>query len=204
MIRTLLTLSIVAISACRPGSGTGEPAAAEVPSAAPVRVVDSIRPLEDEVAQFRAAFAPDTPQALAGGAGSRDGLVRRWVAAIEQSDSAALREMLLDPAEYITFYYPESPYTRPPYRQSPSLRWHLISSTSSQGAGRVWQRHAGRPLGFHGYRCSAEPTVMGKNRIWGGCRVALEDSSGTREVRLFGPVIERDGRFKFLTYGSDY
>ena len=165
--------------------------------------IDSILPIEEEIRRFRAK-APDTPTQLSGGAGSRDDLVRRWVGAIETRDSVALSGMLMNAAEYITFYYPESPYTRPPYRQSPAVRWSLITNTSLQGASRVWTRHAGLPMGYTGYRCNPEPEILGQNRIWTGCVVDWENGAQKGSVQLFGPIIERDGEFKFVTYASDY
>ena len=112
--------------------------------------------------------------------------------------------MLMNAAEYITLYYPESPYTNAPYRQSPGIRWALITNTSMQGASRVWSRHAGLPMGFTGYRCVPNPELLGKNRIWTGCVVDWRNESGKGSLRLFGPIIERDGEFKFVTYASDY
>lgn len=166
-------------------------------------VVDSLLPIEEEIRRFRLSV-PETPAVLTGGAESRDALVRRWVQAVERRDSMALTRMHLTAAEFITFYYPESPYTRPPYRQKPSLRWFLITSSSSQGSARVWQRHAGAPLGILGYACPSEPEIVGKNRIWTDCVLRLASDSGERRLRLFGPILERDGRFKFLSYSSDY
>jgi len=165
--------------------------------------VDSILPLDEEIRRFRLAV-PEVPAALTGGERTRDALVRRWVTALESRDSTDLGRMLLNAAEYITFFYPESPYSRAPYRQAPGIRWGLMMSTSSQGAGRVWQRHAGQSLGFGGYQCDAEPEVLGRNQIWKNCVVTLQGTAGARAIRLFGPIIERDGEFKFLTYGSDY
>lgn len=112
--------------------------------------------------------------------------------------------MLLNAAEYITLYYPESPYTHPPYRQSPGVRWALITNTSMQGLTRVWRRHAGIPMGFTGYHCAPEPEVVGRNKVWTGCVVEWKNGSDRGAIRLFGPIIERDGEFKFLTYASDY
>ena len=59
-------------------------------------------------------------------------------------------------------------------------------------------------MGFTGYRCDPEPEVMGKNRIWTGCVVDWKNATDSGAIRLFGPIIERDGEFKFVTYASDY
>jgi hypothetical protein len=81
------------------------------------------------------------------------------------------------------------------------VRWGLITNSSLQGASRVWTRHAGQPLGFTGYRCDPEPTALGRNLIWTGCVV---ERKGAAPLELFGPIIERDGQFKFVTYASGY
>ena len=163
-------------------------------------VIDTILPIDEEIRRFREQV-PDVPTRLAGGARSRDALVGKWVRSIETRDSVALGDMLMSAAEYITFFYPESQYTRRPYRQSPRVRWGLITNSSLQGASRVWTRHAGQSLGFRGYRCDPEPTTLGRNLIWTGCVVDRKDSA---PLELFGPIIERDGHFKFVTYGSGY
>lgn len=187
------------------GAETARPPATSSP---PARLsarppVDSILPLDEEIRRFRAKV-PEAPDRLSGGERSRDALVRRWVRAVESRDSVALGSMLMSAAEFITLYYPESPYTHPPYRQAPGVRWALITGTSSQGAARVWQRHAGLPLGFTGYRCDPTPETLGRNRIWTNCLVEWKNASGRGAARLFGPILERDGEFKFLTYSSDY
>jgi hypothetical protein len=169
---------------------------ARLPASPPV---DSILPVEEEVRRFRAEV-PDVPTRLTGGAISRDALVRRWVKAVEARDSTALRDMLMSAAEYITSFYPESPYTKPPYRQGPAVRWSLMTNASLKGASRVWERHAGQPMGFTRYHCDQTPTDLGRNRIWTNCVAELK----TGPIALFGPIIERDGRFKFVTYGSGY
>jgi hypothetical protein len=43
---------------------------------------------------------------------------------------------------------------------------------------------------------------LGPNRIWKNCSVGLQSATGVRSIRLFGPIIERGGEFKFLTYAS--
>ncbi|MGH7752992.1 MAG: hypothetical protein ACREN5_09260, partial [Gemmatimonadales bacterium] len=102
-------------------------AASAIPPSPPGGVVDSILPIEEEIRRFREASG-QPPEALMGGAPSRDALIRTWIAAVERLDTLALARMLMNAGEYIAFYYPESPYTRRPYRQSPAIRWLLIQN----------------------------------------------------------------------------
>ena len=50
-----------------------------------------------------------------------------------------------------------------------------------------------------GYRCEAEPRVEGGNRIWEQCVVTLGDGG---DVRLFGSIIERQGRFRLMSLAN--
>ena len=211
-LRCFLTMTVSIVAGCsRDGSGSRDVAARPSDSVTvsptvqpPATHIDSILPIEEEIRRFRAKVQ-ETPTHLRGGAPSRDQLVRRWVRAVETRDSLALRDMLLNAAEYITLYYPESPYTHPPYRQSPGVRWALITNTSMQGASRVWKRHAGLPHGLHRLSLrSRSQRSLGRNKVWTGCVVEWKNGSDRGAVRLFGPIIERDGEFKFLTYASDY
>ena len=206
------TLLLILLAACdRPAPASRREAAqapataasSPAPATQPTEVVDSILPPEEEIRRFRLT-APGIPSALTGGATSRDRLVRGWVRALERLDTLALAGMLLNAEEFITFYYPESPYTRAPYRQSPRVRWLLMLNISDQGATRVLRRHGGAGLGYRGYHCPSDPEILGQNRIWTGCAVRFVEAGDVVERRLFGPILERGGRFKFLTYGSAY
>jgi hypothetical protein len=173
------------------------------PVAAPAQVVDSIRPVEVELARFRAAGAGPV-RALQGGAPGREELARRFVRAVETRDTAALVAMHLTRDEFAWLYYPATVYTRPPYRQAPGLVWFRMTARSQRGLGRVLARDAGRPLGYRGLRCPADPVVQGANRVWPDCRLDLAGTGGTVTRRLFGSILERGGQFKFLTYDTEY
>lgn len=167
------------------------------------QVVDSIRPIEEELTRFRATV-PEAVSRLTGGASSRSELVRWFVRAVETRDTTALRAMIISRAEFAYLYYPSTIYTRPPYRQAPGLVWFRMTSQSQRGIGRVLERDGGRPLGQVGYRCDPKPTVQGVNRIWTGCLLRVKQGDETVSRRLFGSILERDGRFKFLGYQTEY
>ncbi|MGE0552859.1 MAG: hypothetical protein AB7R55_05470 [Gemmatimonadales bacterium] len=166
---------------------------------AAAQTVDSILPIEEQVRRFRATVA-EHPTRLRG-APSRSALVLRFVEALERRDTLALASLLLDKAEFAYLYYPWTPYTRPPYRQDPALVWFRMSAISERGLTRLLARDAGTPLGVTGHRCDPEPNRMGPNRVWTNCVVTI---ARTRPRQLFGSIIERDGRFKFLTYDTEY
>ena len=134
---------------------------------------------------------------------SRDSLVRGFVHALETRDSAALGRMLLDRGEFAYLYYPTNPQGLPPYDLNPDLLWFMLTSGSDKGIGRALEKRGGRSMGFAGYSCDSVPSRQGRNVVWGPCVVRHLGASGNSEgERLFGLIIERDGRYKFVSYSN--
>lgn len=197
MLRSLMAALAVAVSAtaCKPVQQT--PAAAQETAT----VVDSAIPREVALARFRACCARVT--SLSGGEPSRDELVRRFVHALETKDTGAFREMLLTRGEFAWLYYETNPQSLPPYRLSPSLMWFLLEGNGGKGLGRAVDEYGGRPLGFIDYRCDEQSSKQGENTVSGPCAVRrVEPQGDTVQVRLFGLVLERGGRWKFVDYSN--
>jgi hypothetical protein len=61
-------------------------------------------------------------------------------------------------------------------------------------------RFGGRSIGYAGFTCPDSATRHGMNTVWAGCAVRLLSPGGdTTSLRMFGPIVQRDGRFKFLS-----
>lgn len=194
VLRWILAFSFV-LAACE-----APPSADAAPSTA-VAVVDSALAPEEHLRRFREGLAPvDT---LAGGAGSREALVRRWVAAVEAADTAAILAMHLTRAEFAYLYFPESPYADGATRTPPDFLWMQFRMNSEKGIGRVFARMAGRPLGYRGLVCPEPPKPHGASVLHERCLLRRETDGGTVEQRLFGTLVERDGRFKFVGYANE-
>jgi hypothetical protein len=198
-------LTILAVSACgRIDQGEDRSGAGDRPVstalAATVRQVDSAIPIDEALRRFRLDLPK--PKALHGGFGSREKLVREFVRAIEVQDTAALRGMVLKADEFAWFYYPSSPLSRPPYELAPALMWFQLQGESEKGASRLLTERAGHALGYIGHTC-APSRVEGENRVHPSCQLrrvtAVRD---TVAERLFGLIIERGGRYKFLSYAN--
>lgn len=157
--------------------------------------------LDSALTLFRAGLAPVSE--LENGEASLDAIVSRLVQAVEQSDTAALRDIVMSRAEFAYLYYPTSVFTRPPMKQEPGLVWFLHMQNSEKGASRLVNRHGGRPLRLS--NSCGSPNDEGENRLWFDCVQRIVDSAGrdTTLVRLFGGVLERHGRFKVFSYGND-
>ncbi len=200
-MRRLAPILLIALAACGGGDRAPELAHADQ---APIRIVDSIFPIEEEIRRFQTGLSPEA--GFSGGAASRDSLVSRFVAVLEQADTAAFAPLALNTAEFGYLYFPESKFTRAPYKTKPGLIWFQIQNASNRGLGRALERLGGRPVGFRSYRCDAPPDSVGRNLVWEGCVVTFKpaDADSVRVMRLFGGIIERAGVYKFIGYSNDF
>ena len=165
------------------------------------RVVDSILPREETLVRFRTGMPHVS--SLAGGAPSRDALVRRFVEALARADTAALGSLLLTRAEFAWLYYPTNPQGLPPYNLPPGLMWDMLSLRSAKGLRRALAEYGGRHLGYTGYTCDSGVSRQGQNVVVGPCAVHLGAPGGPATLRLFGLLVEREGRYKFVSYANE-
>jgi hypothetical protein len=166
-----------------------------------VAFVDSVVPAETALARFRDGLRE--PPGLAGGAESREGLVRAFVQALERRDTVALAGLIMDRAEFAYVYYPNAPEARAPYDLSPALLWFLLREQSIKGIRRALQDRGGTSLHYLGHACAPVPSRRGDNLLWGPCDIRrLRGPQDTVSERLFGLILEHKGRFKFVSYAN--
>jgi hypothetical protein len=165
-------------------------------------VVDSILPVEEEIRRFRSQLQPPQVAVLDNGFETPELLVRQYLNALSERDTNRLNRLVIDAREFIDLYYPSSPYTRPPYRQNPSFVWFIIQQNSQKGMSRALARFGGRSVHYLGQDCRRAES-QGANRFW-ECTVRVE-SDGKKQPpqRLFGSILERAGRYKFVSLASD-
>jgi hypothetical protein len=119
---------------------------------------------------------------------------------VERHDTADLRAMVMSRAEFAYLYYPHTQYTRRPYELPPELLWFQIGQNSEKGIVRVLRRLGGQPLGVRSTKCEDEPEKVGPTRLWNRCLVRRAGA----EERLFGSIMELDGRYKFVSYANEF
>lgn len=173
-------------------------------SAQPVGyVVDSALSIDTLLARFRATIA-DTPSTLAGGEASAERLAREFLRAVSSNDSTSIRRLVVNRAEFAWLYYPHTRFTKPPYELGPELLWLQMNEASEKGIVRALRRYSGSALRFEALVCPDSVSVEGPNRIRMGCqlRFATADSAA-RTMRMFGSLLERDGRWKIISYAND-
>jgi hypothetical protein len=172
--------------------------------AQPGYIVDSILPVEEQIRRFRASV-PDAVTELSGGTDSRESLIAAFMRGLEARDTAALVRLTISRAEFAYLVYPESPFSGEPLLQSPDLVWLRHSTASAVGLTRLLDRLSGRLLRLQSANCHAAPIIEKQNRIWQNCLVRYSAPDGSSESKkLFAAVIEREGRFKILSYANAF
>lgn len=172
---------------------------------APGYVVDSALPPAELLRRFRVGL--DSVARFDNGAAStRDALVQRFARALTRHDTSALRALALSRAEFAYLYYPGTQYVRPPYLIAPDVLWQLMHARSESGMKRLVARVGDAGVRIQGAVCERAPAVEGRNRLLRECvvRVRRAGADSVERRRLFGTIVERDGRYKFVSYANDF
>src|SRR5690606_19148997 len=170
---------------------------------APAAVVDSVPPMEVALERFRSGL-PE-PERLESGASDMETLVRRVVDALVRNDTLVFERLAVNRAEFAWLYYPTTAVAQPPYELPPALAWFQMQERSRRGVFRALAAYGGVELRYAGHQCDPAPRIEGANRIWTGGRTPIaRPGEAPAPVRVFGAVIERDGRFAVLSYDNDF
>jgi hypothetical protein len=193
----LILLGLLWVAACdRPRSvdsgGSGRSGVAGA-------VVDSILPRDEAIRRFRAGV--DSVSRL-DGPRSRDELLQRFRRGVRGRNRRALESLTVTRAEYAFLVYPDLPISRPPYTQPPDIAWLLLATSTASNINKLTTSAASR-FELLTYACAASPTTHGRVRLHSGCTVRAREQGVERPIRLFGSIIERDGRWKFLSLDGD-
>jgi hypothetical protein len=166
--------------------------------------IDSILPMPEYLRRFRVGVAE--PARFAGGAADREALARKFLSGVAKRDTAALRNLLLSQAEFAWLLFPDHVYSRPPYELDPALFWMQLRSESDKGLETVLRREGGRSLALVAVHCARDTVQVRARsvRIWSPCTVRYRSGNGVVSHRLFGSIVERDGRMKLLSLANDF
>ncbi|MCC6243095.1 MAG: hypothetical protein IT353_09655 [Gemmatimonadaceae bacterium] len=162
-------------------------------------VVDSILPMEEQLRRFREPLTPPPGDTLQFASTSMRALVERFATAVQRRDSVAFERMVVSASEFAWLYFPSSKMSRPPYEAPPGLLWGQLLASSNNGIRSTLAKFGGRTWKVDATTCDSTVVVEGANRLHESCTLSLRETDGrTVSVRLFGTILERDRRFKFL------
>jgi len=199
---SIASVALLALASCSPVEAGQTSEGVSRPAQQSAAHVDSVLPAGEALRRFRADLSEE-PAALGGDFTSREALVRRFVDVLERSDTLALEPLVITRAEFAYLYYPSSPLAAPPYELAPSLMWFQLQENNRKAASALLRTRGGTRLGYAGHECYTSER-QGANTVWSSCHVLRRTPDGSeRRERLFGTIVERDGRYKFVGLSNE-
>ena len=136
--------------------------------------------------------------------GSAEALSRAVLTAIEHRDADALRALALDREEFTEQVWPELPAARPERHLSSSFVWGDLNQKSDITLRETLAAHGGKKYEFVSVRFLGDTTLYNSYRVHRESELAVKDAAGTEmQLRMFGSVIEKSGRYKVFSYVID-
>jgi hypothetical protein len=131
-------------------------------------------------------------------------LARELLGAIERKDRARLEELALTEDEFKTIVWPRLPSSRPEAGLPVDYAWQDLHSKSVGYLITTLHEFGGQRLELIGLEFRGETTDYVRFQVRRRSTLDVRDESGnTRRVRLFGSMIEQDGRVKVFSYVVD-
>jgi hypothetical protein len=131
-------------------------------------------------------------------------LSRDVLTAIEKRDADALRLLALNKEEFEEHVWPELPAARPERNLSVNFVWGDLNQKSSVTLRDTLAAHGGKKYEFRSIRFLGETTQYDSYRVHRESELTVKDADGTeRQLRVFGSVIEKSGRYKVFSYVID-
>ena len=141
---------------------------------------------------------------LAGASDSPEAAARRALALIAAGDADGLGEIALSEAEFRDLVYPALPASRPERNTSADFVWSMLRQRSRNSLAFTLNRYRGQPLALEAVDFDGETTDYGAFRVHRETALAVRLPDGKRSVvRVFGSMIEQDGRFKIFSFVTD-
>lgn len=136
--------------------------------------------------------------------GSIDQAAARFLEALALADARRIRSLALTREEFDAVVWPALPGSEPGSGLTPDFVWGMYAPRNTSALRRLLARHGGRRYELEAVEFTAPVRDYGSYRIHPESRLAVRGPSGeATTLRLFGSVIEQDGRFKIYGFVTD-
>jgi hypothetical protein len=135
---------------------------------------------------------------------SAEALARAVLVAIEKRDGETLRALALNREEFTEHVWPDLPAARPERNLSPSFVWGDLNQKSNIMLRETLNAHGGKKYQLVSVHFRGETTEYESYRVRRESELTVKDANGTeRQIRVFGSMIEKGGRYKVFSYVVD-
>lgn len=123
--------------------------------------------------------------------------------ALAERDETRLRELSITRAEFDTIIWPANPNSQPPSRLTADFAWEMYRPRYERGLRWLLEAHGGIRYALKEVRFLGETEDFGDFAVHHKSLLVLDTPSGeTVRARLFGAVVEQQGRFKIYGYAT--
>lgn len=121
--------------------------------------------------------------------------------ALEKKDTAALVGMMISEKEFKEWLWWEFPASRPETNIPVDFAWENHARNSSKGLRKALRDYGGKKFFYVSHRFEEGEDKYQSFIIHTKTRVTVADTSGKElELKVFGSVVEMNGRYKLLSY----
>jgi hypothetical protein len=141
--------------------------------------------------------SPPLPHAHA----SPEALARAVLDAVAQRDVEALRMLALNKEEFEEHVWPELPAARPERNLTANYVWGDLQQKSNIMLRAMLAAHGGKRYELTGIRFLGETTAYASFRVHRESELSVKQDGGDeQQIRLFGSMIEKAGKYKVFSY----
>jgi hypothetical protein len=145
---------------------------------------------------------PATP--LAGTFDSAEAVALAVLEGLAAPDVVALRQLSLTEHEFREIVWPELPSSRPEVNLPVAYAWGTLAQNSQGSLATTIAAHGGRRYTLLKVRVTGRSTPYGSFTVHRDVTLDVVDDAGVRgQLRVFGSLLERDGRWKIFSFVTD-
>lgn len=214
LLPSLLLSGVLLLSGC---GGRGEPA--DDKPASPEVLTSAEREKRIEKAReealaylaTRQTNAPPPPapattpgtRVLENAQASPEELSRVFLRALAGRDLAVIKSLRLTKEEFCQYIFPELPSSKVP-NLTCDFAWEQATLRSLSGLDKMYTRHQGRKYELVSVRFEKGTESYTSYRVYKETHLTVRDETGAQaEIRLFGSMLEMDGKYKLFSFVSD-
>lgn len=146
---------------------------------------------------------PPVPRYLANASATPEELSRAFLAELEAGDIPSLKRHRITKDEFCWHVWPGLPSSQIP-NLTCDFAWSQATLSSLSGLDSLLARYSGRRFEYVGIRFAGGATDRASFRVLNDSRLTIRDESGVeREMKLFGSMLEMDGRYKLFSHVID-
>jgi len=150
-----------------------------------------------------AAKTKPGPRTLANAQVSAEALSRNFLKALASKDMESIKALRLTKDEFCQYVFPELPSSKMP-NVTCDFVWQQATLKSLSGLSEMYPEHQGKKYQFVALRFEKGTDSYPTYKVHKETHLMVKDETGKQqELRLFGSILEMDGRYKLISFVID-